>query len=105
MNRATATLRTAAAIQRLGVSPVAVVVYSAVSVGAWIVRFIVHVCIGFGLASLASISAWWGVPFALVSGQTLGRVWEWARRDARVRALEAMAEQAEKDAAAKGGAK
>jgi len=106
MNRATATLRTTAAIQRLGAaSPVGILAYTAVHIAAETARCAAHICIGFGLASLADISAWWGLPFALASGQTLGRVWAWWRRDSQVVTLEAMADQAEKDAATKGGAK
>lgn len=104
MNRAEATARSAAAVKRItAASPGGMAVVVAIGVGAWAVRFCIHLCIGFGTASVADVSAWWGLPFALVSAQTLGRLWAWARRGKRVRDLEEAADVAEREAAKANG--
>lgn len=91
--------RTAAAMKRITeANPAALAFVLGIRFLAWSFRLIVYICIGFGTASVAHLSAWWGVPFALVSAQTLGRAYVWWRRDANVRAYEATADEAEKQA-------
>lgn len=102
MTAAEAATRHDAALQRLVVaSPVSVLVYTAGRIALSFLRAIVHLCVGFGVASAASIPAWWGIPAALMSALTLGKAWSWWHRDARVLRLEAMADEVERQAAAK----
>ena len=91
MTRTEATRRQAVAMG--AADPMAALGYVAVLMFAFAFRCAVHLCIGFGTASLLSVSAWWGLPVALLSGQTLGRLREWWRRDAEVEAIETMARQ------------
>lgn len=96
MNRAEGFARYQVAMKRLAeLDPAASTVAVGMQLAAWLTRAAVHVCIGFGGASLAHVSAWWGVPMAILSAQTIGRLWGWARRGAQVRRLEAMVAQAE----------
>lgn len=96
MTRAEAFLRYQVAMKRLAdLDPTASTVTVGMQLATWATRAVVHLCIGFGGASLAHLSAWWGVPMAVLSAQTLGRLWVRAWRDAEVRRLEAVVAQAE----------
>ena len=96
MRAAEASARRAAAVQRLAKSePVTVFVYTAAAALTFLFRGACHVCLAFGIVSTAGISLWWGPPLALLLATTLGRLWEWLRRDRVVKALETMADAAD----------
>lgn len=102
MTKTEATARYTAASARISaVSPKTMVVISVGVLAASAFRAIVHLCIGFGAASLAHVSAWWGLPVALLSAQTIGRLWKWLRRDAFVLGMEKAADDVEKRAGVK----
>lgn len=97
MNRLEAANRNAAAIKRLQVAdPAGLLLHTGVVIVGAFTRALVYLCIGFGSATLAGVSAWWGIPFAIVAAQTLGRVWGWWRRDALIAYIEQLADDAEK---------
>ena len=101
MSPAEAEARTLVATQRIGNGGIA---HSLVLLGYFVARLvmylILHLCIGFGAAALAGQSAWWGLPLAFLSSQSIGRIVAVASRASNVRALEAMADEVEKQ---KGG--
>ena len=100
MKKEEAAERTAKAMKRLmDADPTMGAAVAMVRIMAAGFRFIVHMCIGFGVASVAGLSGWWGIPFALVSSRTLGAVWYWSRRDQMVKALEEAADKAEREKA------
>ena len=100
MTRDEAMARTNAATDRIRkADPFTLIVVSAVVFASYLFRGAVHVCIGFGSASMAGVSMWWGFPMALLSGATLGRLLAFARRTSRVRGFEAAADDAEARAA------
>ncbi len=102
MNATESKARYAAASKRiLDVSPETMIGLSVALFGAMFFRAAVHLCIGFGTASLVHISAWWGLPVALLSAQTIGRAWLWWRREAVILAIEKAADDAEKRAGVK----
>lgn len=103
MNAAEYQARYLAAVKRISVDPTHTALFLLASFAGMCVRTIAHICVGFGAASLAGASAWWGLPLALVSVQTVGRVWLWARRGARVEGAEALADVVEKRGAEKAG--
>lgn len=97
MNRTESTTRMGAAMARFAAAnPAGAVVYTLATFAGATFRAVAHLCVGFGLASVAGQSAWWGIPGALLSGVTIGRVYAWAARGSRVRAIEAAADDAEK---------
>lgn len=99
MNRAEYSARWTAASERVAKASTAQGCMVAVAlVAALVLRAFFHLCVGFGGVAMADLSVWWGFPLALVSGQTLGRVWSWWRRDARIADIEAAADIAEKQA-------
>lgn len=96
MRRTEAGLRFAAAQKRLAdAEPAAWVVVVAPLLLHAAFRYAVYLCVGFGAASVLDVSAWWGLPGALVASQTIGRLWSWWRRDAVVKAIEEAADKAE----------
>ena len=97
MNRTEATNRTTTAMARLtAANPAGALSYLLATFVGMLIRAVAHLCVGFGLASVAGQSAWWGLPGALLSGATLGWLYAFAVRGARVRAIEAAADDAEK---------
>lgn len=99
MTRLEATIRTAAAYERISNGPTAfALAFYAALFASFAVRVVLHVCIGFGAVATAGLSAWWGLPATLVSVVTLGNAWAWWRRDRRVKVAEEAAELAEKQA-------
>lgn len=99
MTRSDAAARCKVAIQRIHkANPAMALLVVGVWFAAWAARGTLWTCIGFGAASLAGISAWWGIPIAVLIGQTLGRAWAWWRREGRVRDIEAAADDAERQA-------
>lgn len=80
------------------VQPYAAVVYTGMSFVALFVRIAVYFCIGFGGASMAGLSLWWGLPFAILSAYTVGNAWAWFRREGRVLELEQAVDIAERGA-------
>lgn len=99
MTKTEAIDRMGKASARIGnANPITAFIIAGLVVVSWMFRTIVHLCIGFGAMSMLHLSLWWGFPVALLSGMTLGRAYEWARRDARVRDYEQAADLAEKQA-------
>lgn len=99
MNRTEATNRTTAAMTRFtAVNTTGALVYMLATFVGMLIRAAAHLCVGFGLASIAGQSAWWGFPGSLLSGVTLGWLYAFAVRGSRVRAIEAAADDAEKRA-------
>lgn len=95
MTRAEAHRRGAVAMKRYTEADLtAALLYAAATLFGAAFRAIVHLCIGFGIAAVAGQSAWWGLPAALLSSTTLGRLWEYGRRTSIVLALEAAADAA-----------
>lgn len=68
-------------------------------VASAVLEWLIHLGLALGLTAQLGISAWFGLPLALVSDQTLGRFWFWLRSAHRVEALEAMAAKLESAAA------
>ena len=97
MNRAEYTQRATAAATRLGkADPVAAILFVCIDIGATAIRAALHCSMAVGVCSVAGWSYWFAPVIAVLSAQTLGRGWEYARRSSRVRALEAAADAAEK---------
>ena len=99
MDRKESLARGQAAMKRLSTTdPAAAVMMAAVMFGGSCVRGLVYLCLGYGLVSLFEVSAWWGIPLAVLSSLTLGRLWAWWRREAQVLAIEEAADGAERQA-------
>ena len=100
MRAAEAKARGQAATERIRKADPVTFVLCMLFIFAWSCgRAIVHLCIAFGSVSMSGISLWWGIPLALVSAQTLGRVWSMIRRGTRVKGLENLATVVEANAA------
>lgn len=96
MTRTEAAARTTAASKRLmEANPIAGLIYVGLEMAGTFVAAVVHSSIGVGLMVSCGWSVWFGPLAAIVSAQTLGRAWNWIRRDARVRGIEAAADHAE----------
>ena len=101
MNAEEARTRIAAAMARYhNHDPVSAGVVGLTLIAATVWRGVVYLCVGFGVCSLAGWSRWWGLPLAIVVGNTAGWAWKCARRRSNVETLERLAEAAEAKARA-----
>lgn len=92
MNREEYTRRVAAAGKRVGAAnPVAGLLILGVDVVASLVRSALHCTAAIGVCSVAGLSVWFAPVLAVLSAQTLGRLYLYLRRGSRVRALELVA--------------
>ena len=99
MTRLEAETRTAAASKRIAAAnPLAMPVVLAWAIAAWCVRGMIHCSMALAVCSMAGWSYWLSRALAVLSGQTIGRVWEFAVRGRRVRALESLADSLERTA-------
>jgi hypothetical protein len=89
VNRAEYVSRSRAALAEMGPAEV-IVHFAALALGA-MVRAALYLCAGFGAVAVTGWSAWFAPLVAVVLAQTIGRVYEYTQRTARVEALEHIA--------------
>ncbi|MDI7269336.1 MAG: DUF308 domain-containing protein [Myxococcota bacterium] len=77
-------------------NPAATTAWLGLSFAAFVVRGILHLCVGFGLLESLDWSRWWAPIVALLSAQSIGRFWERSRRGVRLHSLAMAVERARK---------
>lgn len=99
MTRLEAETRTTAACRRISATnPYAMPMVWVVSMAAWGIRAGLHCSMALAVCSMAGLSYWLAPGLAILSGQTIGRAWEFAGRGRRVRNLESLADSLERTA-------